>query len=134
MLTKTGNETGPRIRVLIVEDDRASRAALTSLLKLIGFEPIAARTVAEGLRLLEQKPHCIILDLMLPDGNGGSLLAYIRQHNLPICVAITTGSTDWQSMISHSPAPPDVVFPKPLNFDSLVNWLSMNCKALEAEA
>lgn len=126
--TETGSEMTTPMRVLVVEDDRASRSALTALLKLIGCEPLPARTVAEGIRLLDKKPHCLILDLMLPDGNGGALLAYVRQHKLPICVAVTTGSNDWEAMIAHSPSPPDAIFPKPLNFESLTSWLNVNCK------
>lgn len=116
-----------KCRVLVVEDDRASRSALTALLRLIGFEPLAAATVEEGIQLLEMKPLCVILDLMLPDGNGASVLRYVREHRLPIRVAITTGAMDWKAMIAQSPEPPDAMFPKPLDFDLLTNWLHANC-------
>ncbi|HWE03957.1 MAG TPA: response regulator [Tepidisphaeraceae bacterium] len=115
-----------RTRVLVVEDDRTSRAALISLLRLSGYEPIAAATLGEGFALLEKNPRFVILDLMLPDGNGSALLAHIRKNALPIRVAVTTGSMDYNAMLANSPEPPDAVFPKPLDFDGLTRWLDAN--------
>jgi DNA-binding response OmpR family regulator len=116
-----------KARVLVVEDDRASRAALMSLLRLAGFEPISAKTLAEGFALLEKQPRILLLDLMLPDGNGSELLTHIRDNNLPICVVVTTGAADHTGMLAKSPEAPDAVFPKPLDFDRLTQWLNANC-------
>lgn len=122
-------EKPPASHVLVVEDDRSSRSALVALLRLTGFRTLAAGTVAEAMRLLSQNPSCLILDLMLPDGNGGSVLAYIRQNHLPIHVIVTTGAPDWRAMLDDSPAPPDIVFPKPIDFRGLTQWLSDHCRA-----
>jgi DNA-binding response OmpR family regulator len=94
-----------------------------SLLRLAGFEPMSATTLAEGFALLDRKPRFLILDLMLPDGNGSELLAHVRTKNLPIRVAVTTGAADSKSMLANSPQPPDAVFSKPLDFDRLTQWL-----------
>lgn len=122
-MTSHGGPEVLKMRVLVVEDDPASRAALISLLCLTGFDAIAAGTVSEGLKLLQFGPHCVILDLMLPDGNGAVLLAHIRQNQLPISVAITTGAIEWQPLLMASPQPPDVVFSKPVSFNKLFEWL-----------
>jgi DNA-binding response OmpR family regulator len=109
--------------VLVVEDDRASRSALMLLLRMTGFEPLPAATIAEGFNLLLQGPKVLLLDLMLPDGNGSVLLEHIRKNQLPIKVAITTGSNDWEAMLASAGEPPDAVFPKPLDFTRLTEWL-----------
>lgn len=127
MATEQATRASHKARVLVVEDDRSSRAALMALLRMVGFDPMPAATVAEGLSQLQFNPECIILDLMLPDGNGSTLLAHVREHKMPICVAVTTGAVDWQGMISHSSAPPDAVFSKPLDFKQLTRWLAANC-------
>ena len=123
MLTHIDTVTKTKTRVLVVEDDRPSRAALMSLLRLAGFEPISAATLGEGFAMLEKNPGFLILDLMLPDGNGSTLLAHIRKNQLPIRVVVTTGAMDYKTMLANSPEPPDAVFPKPLDFDGLTRWL-----------
>ena len=114
-------------RVLVVEDDRASRTALVALLRLSGFEALPASNVTEGLSLLDQQPDCLILDLMLPDGNGGNILAHIRRSRMPMHVIVTTGAIEWEKMLSNSPGAPDKIFQKPVNFHELVEWLQEHC-------
>jgi DNA-binding response OmpR family regulator len=121
----------PKGRVLVVEDDRASRSALMMLLRIIGFDPFPATNVAEALVALQESPACLILDLMLPDGNGSTVLSHIRRNNLPIRVALATGAIDWQTMIESSPGKPDAVFHKPLDFKKLTAWLEEQCGGSE---
>ena len=117
----------PKARVLVVEDDRASRSALMMLLRITGFDPVPAANVAEAMGALAQGPACLILDLMLPDGNGSAVLSHIRRNNLPIRVALATGAIDWQTMIESSPGKPDAVFHKPLDFKKVTAWLDEHC-------
>jgi DNA-binding response OmpR family regulator len=35
-----------------------------------GWEVQSASTLQDGIALLDSKPDCVILDLMLPDGDG----------------------------------------------------------------
>lgn len=113
-----------RPQVMIVEDDRSSRIALVALMRLSGFQAVQATTIEEALKLLSPAPRCLILDLMLPDGNGSSILEHIRQQNLPIRVAITTGAADWQQMVDASRLHPDAVFQKPVDYERLSSWLN----------
>jgi CheY-like chemotaxis protein len=110
------------LRVLVVEDDPSSRRALTSLLKLKGFQATDAATQAEAIGRLGDNPICVLLDLMLPDGNGSAVLDHIRRHRLPIRVAVTSGAANWESMLRE--ARPDAYFGKPLDFEKIVGWLT----------
>ena len=47
-----------------------------------------------ALPLLDHNPNAIVLDLMLPDGNGGVLLETIRARQLSMRVVVTTGLSD----------------------------------------
>jgi CheY-like chemotaxis protein len=114
-------------RILVVEDDRSSRTALVSLLRLCGFEALPAANVQEALARLADSPNCLILDLMLPDGNGSEVLAQVRKQRLPIQVVVTTGAMQWEQMLRNSPAPPDVVLQKPVNYRELIDWLQSHC-------
>jgi DNA-binding response OmpR family regulator len=97
------------------------------LLRLSGYEVLNAATLTEGQALLADSPDCVILDLMLPDGNGTDLLSYVRAHHLPISVVVTTGAIDWSTTLSPPNATPDVIFPKPVDYRQLVTWLDDHC-------
>jgi two-component system OmpR family response regulator len=57
--------------ILMIEDDPALYAVTKSLLEISGYEVIGAGTLFDGLREAEQmRPDLIILDILLPDGNG----------------------------------------------------------------
>jgi CheY-like chemotaxis protein len=110
-------------RVLVVEDDPSSRRALLRLLKLHGFQAVPASSLSEAMRQIDTHPTTVLLDLMLPDGNGFSVLQYIRQHDLPIRVALTSGASNWRSMLGDGTLQPDAVFSKPLDVPRLLEWL-----------
>ena len=120
----TNNGAGQQGRVLVVEDDHSSRRALLMLLKLRGFETTHACNLAEALEQLKSRPSVVLLDLMLPDGNGSTVLDYIRRNNLPIRVAVTSGACNWESLLGDGPAKPDAFFGKPLHIERVMEWLS----------
>ena len=67
-------------RILVVEDDRDFSLQLSSLLEFNGFEVDTATTGAKGLeRFAEQPADLVLLDLMLPDSHGFSVLERLRE-------------------------------------------------------
>jgi DNA-binding response OmpR family regulator len=65
--------------VLIVEDDQAVAAYLADNLAADGFGVASARGAGEALRAIEVLgPDLVVLDLMLGDGNGLSVLDRVR--------------------------------------------------------
>jgi two-component system response regulator QseB len=113
-----------RLSVLIVEDDSVSRTALNWLLADLGFDPIAVGTLAEARKALAlTNPNIVILDLMLPDGDGTSLLASIRNARLPIKVAVVSAVTDQLRLHEITALGPDALFGKPLDLDDFDDWL-----------
>ncbi|WP_242392110.1 response regulator [Anaeromyxobacter oryzisoli] len=70
-----GSDERP-IRVLLVEDDRDLRGALSDLLRLEHLDVVEARDGLEALHLLrsgEPAPDVILLDLVLPILSGREL-------------------------------------------------------------
>ena len=67
-------------RVLIVEDEPAIAESLDYALRREGFTTQTAGTYAKA-EAARAWPTLIILDLMLPDGNGGDLLRMLRAES-----------------------------------------------------
>ena len=78
-----------KLKVLVVEDDRELRTLLQTSLSVEGFEVLTAVSVSEATALLKHgTPDVILLDLGLPDGDGGELVSEVRrQSSIPIIVA-----------------------------------------------
>ena len=58
-------------RILVIEDDNSIRLGLVDTLRAKGYEVIATGRAEAGLAAArEQAPDLIILDVMLPDGDG----------------------------------------------------------------
>jgi len=112
-------------RIVVVEDDRATRIALRSLFSRMGYEVTTAATVADGFCLLDPAPDYLILDLMLPDGDGADLLRWVRSTKLPTRVAVTTGLCDPDRLEALSALKPDGLLSKPVCVSELCCALSV---------
>ncbi len=65
--------------VLVVEDDEATRSFLADNLAADGYRVATAAGAGEGLRAIEvRKPDLVLLDLILEDASGLSLLDRVR--------------------------------------------------------
>ena len=73
-------------RILIVEDDRDIAGNLLLLLKKEGFTAVAVGTREESLEQIRRESFdLVLLDLMLPDGNGYSVCTAIkREADIPV--------------------------------------------------
>ena len=70
-------------KILLVDDEPELLTLVAVILKEDGFENImTASTVSEGIDAAKtQKPDLAILDVMLPDGDGFSLMQQIRDFS-----------------------------------------------------
>jgi DNA-binding response OmpR family regulator len=108
-------------KILIVEDDVAISSALQTLLHHYEFNTTVARTLTEGRNQLASLPNLIILDLVLPDGDGIDLLERIRRINCQVPVIVLTGSADPEHHRRIIRLKPARRFQKPLNFFELLD-------------
>lgn len=108
---------------VIVEDDEACRTLLDKFLRVRGHVTGCAASLAEGRAMLGEECKRLILDLSLPDGQGTELLRLIREQNLPIKVAVTTGVQDRLLMAEVSQLQPDAFFTKPVDLKELMGWI-----------
>lgn len=66
--------------ILIVEDDRALSLTLKDNFEKEGFGIILAKDGVEGLKFaLEQKPDLILLDIVMPNMDGMTMMRRLRE-------------------------------------------------------
>jgi CheY-like chemotaxis protein len=111
-------------RVLVVEDVPDARAALDRMLRHCGLQTSCAASLADALRLLDWRPDTIVLDLMLPDGNGVEVLRRVRTSGMPTQVAVVTATSDARLLDEVQALKPDAVFRKPLEWVDLCKWVA----------
>jgi len=81
-------------RVMIIEDDEATAAATAELMAELGYSPDVAENGREAIqRLATAEYEFLIIDLVLPDVDGFSLLQYIEdiRPSLLRRVIVSTG-------------------------------------------
>ena len=69
------------VRVIVVDDDKDAADTLAALLRLNGYEARTASTAEEALILIDQdKPHCVLFDVLMPGMGGEALCKHLRQR------------------------------------------------------
>ena len=86
-------------KVLIVDDSATSCLLMARALQKAGYQVITALNAQDGLmKAFRERPHCMILDVVLPGGMSGfglcrQLRAIDPQHSLPIIMVSTKNTT-----------------------------------------
>lgn len=91
------DNTSPGL-ILIVDDVPANVRLLASILKISGFDTIAAESGPQALEMLnEHSPDVMLLDLMMPDMDGFEVCQRVRSNPmtefLPIVMVTASHST-----------------------------------------
>jgi two-component system, OmpR family, response regulator RegX3 len=89
-----------RPRILLVEDEESISEPFSRALAREGFEPIVARTAAEALKLAEQRdPQLVLLDLMLPDGDGRDVCRELQRRSDTPIIMLTARGTETDRIV-----------------------------------
>ena len=105
--------------VLIVDDDARTRDVLARIVRVWGFQPREAASVATALASLDPAPECVILDLRLSDGCGEAVLREARARCLECRVIVCSGETDPGVLERLRALGADAVLTKPVAPDEL---------------
>jgi DNA-binding NtrC family response regulator len=110
---------------LIVEDDPDSADMLAELIKAEGFTTATAHSLAEARQQLAlREPDLVLLDLVLPDGNGMDLFADRPEAFAGSEVVMITGHASLDTSIQALRLGATDYLVKPINFRHLKNILS----------
>lgn len=114
---------------LIVDDDELFTSGIAQFLRLHGHDARTVRSLAEARHELEQKlPSVVLLDLMLPDGNGLELLGELSAHPR-VKVIISTGNSGVTSFIGQLEGDNISYLIKPINPRDLIGIINARAAA-----
>jgi two-component system OmpR family response regulator len=106
------------VRALVVDDDPTIRLLVKHLLEEQGFAVDEAGTGESGRVLAMVNDYdAIVLDLVLPDGNGIPLVQALRLKSNDTPVIVLTGNTDKSAIVMALDAGADDYLTKPIDFD-----------------
>ncbi|GJL35207.1 DNA-binding response regulator [Enterobacter hormaechei] len=102
------------MKILLIEDDLDLGNGVRIALADQGFDVIWVRRKEDALHQIDAcEPELVLLDLGLPDGDGMSLMAYMRQQLKGIPVIILTARGTLQDRLSGLDAGADDYLVKP---------------------
>jgi len=109
-----------RSRLLVVDDDAEVRTLLAEALTQWGYEPSLASTGSQALGLLKRQVFdAAILDIVMPDMDGLTLLEAIKGHDATIDVVMVTGDPMVSTAIRALKSGAYDYLTKPLKLDEL---------------
>ena len=91
--------------ILVVDDTALARESVAKLLAYEGFRVLKAANGKEAWAMMyHEKPHLVLLDLMMPEMDGVTFLSVVRNspvwHHLP--VVVLTGLDDQDGLITRA--------------------------------
>lgn len=108
------------MRILIVEDEAKLQAILERGLRGEGFAVDSAASAQSGLDFIKSFHYdLVVLDLLLPDGSGVTLLKHLRDRNKTLPVLILTARSDIESKTLTFQAGADDYLTKPFSMAEL---------------
>jgi DNA-binding response OmpR family regulator len=110
-----------RKRILIIEDEPDIVRGLTDALEFEGFDVQAMRTGAEGIETAREfQPHCVLLDLMLPDDNGYHVCESLRANDPTVPIIMLTAKAQETDKIRGFAVGADDYVTKPFSVAELI--------------
>jgi two-component system, OmpR family, response regulator len=111
----------PEARLLVVDDEPNIVELLSASLRFAGFEVVTAATGAEAIQAAERHhPDLILLDVMLPDFDGLTVLRRLHTAYRPVPVVFLTARDAGEDKVAGLVAGGDDYVTKPFSLDELI--------------
>jgi DNA-binding response OmpR family regulator len=109
-------DTHPALRAYVLEDDPDIAALEADLLRAMGFVVVTCTRIVELGDLMDVAlPHLLVVDVMLPDGDGGDITELLRTA-WPGIPAVIVSAASRERLAELAPIGP--VVPKPFDLDA----------------
>jgi two-component system, OmpR family, response regulator len=108
-------------RLLVVDDEATILELLSGSLRLAGFEVMTAASGAEAVRAAASgRPDLVLLDVMMPDGDGFEALRRIRSGGGEVPVIFLTARDEVPDRVEGFAVGADDYVTKPFSLDELL--------------
>ncbi|HEX9609595.1 MAG TPA: response regulator [Candidatus Limnocylindria bacterium] len=109
-------DTSQAQRAYVLEDDPDIAALEADLLREMGFAVVTCTRIVELGDLMDVAlPHLLVVDVMLPDGDGGDITELLRTA-WPGIPAVIVSAASRERLAELEPIGP--VVPKPFNLEA----------------
>jgi len=90
----------PSGRILVVEDEESISQPFAEALRRANFEAVVTGTAAGALELANsEQPDLVMLDLILPDGDGRDVCRELRRHSDVPIMMLTARGTEMDKIV-----------------------------------
>ena len=111
----------PKKTILVIEDEPQLALGLKDALEFEGFRVVTCGTGQDGAQLARtERPHAVLLDLMLPDINGYQVCEEIRRTDAIVPILMLTAKSQEADKIRGLDAGADDYVTKPFSVGELV--------------
>jgi len=108
-------------KILIIDDDKDMRSALSDLVRSGGYEAYSAGNGKIALKEIStHSPHVILLDIRLPGIDGMTLLERIKEIDRNIIIIMLTGHGDIRDAVKAMKLGAFDYITKPFNNDDII--------------
>lgn len=109
------------MKILVIEDEPSLRELIQNSLEKERFIVETASCYTEGIRKVEDYDYdCILLDIMLPDGDGLTLLKSLKESHKKHSVIIISAKDSLEDKVSGLELGADDYLPKPFHLAELI--------------
>lgn len=120
------------LRILLVEDDAATRETLLTLLRRDKHRVTAVEDGAAAIKSLGEKQFDVVItDRAMPVISGDELALAVKESNPTTAVVMITGMGDAMERLDQHPASVDVVLAKPVGLNDLRTGLAQALERAE---
>jgi two-component system, OmpR family, response regulator len=122
-------------RLLVVDDEATILELLSGSLRLAGFEVVTAASGAGAVRAAaSSRPDLVLLDVMMPDGDGFETLRRIRSGGCEVPVIFLTARDEVSDRVKGFATGGDDYVTKPFSLEELLGRIRAVLKRTRPDA
>jgi two-component system OmpR family response regulator len=120
-MSSTAGDGSTEARLLVVEDEEMILELLSGSLRFAGFDVVTAVSGAEALRAVTaSRPDLVLLDVMLPDGDGFEVVRRLRSAGPDVPVIFVTARDGVHERVAGLALGADDYVTKPFSLDEVL--------------
>ena len=111
---------GAPVRILLAEDDEATRKGILVFLRAEGYQPVGVGDGGQALAALREGSYDLLVsDIRMPGMDGLALLAKLREEGRPVPVVMMTAYATVEQAVKALQSGAEDYLTKPLNLEEL---------------